>query len=97
MDEIKINIIIAERSYKLTVEREEEERVRRAASFVNDKIKQYSKSYAFKDNQDLLAMAALQFATSTIQYESELTYKDRYLSQKLNEIDTLLSAHVDGE
>lgn len=95
MEEIKINITIAERPYRLTVDVAEEEKVRKAASFVNDKISQYAESYAFKDYQDLLAMAALQFATSTVQYEMELTYSEQYLKQKLTELDTLLNAQLE--
>jgi cell division protein ZapA len=97
VEEIKINIIIAERPYRLAVDPAEEEKVRRAASFVNDKINQYAKSYAFKDYQDLLAMAALQFATSTMQYESELTYSEQHLKQKLNDLDTLLSTQLENK
>ena len=36
MDEISINIVIADRSYKLTVARADEGMVRRAASLIND-------------------------------------------------------------
>jgi Cell division protein ZapA. len=94
MDEITINIMIVDRSYRLTVARADEEKVRKAATLINEKVKSYSKHYAFKDSQDLLSMTALQFATSTVKYESELTYKDQYLEQKLNELSSLLSEHL---
>jgi hypothetical protein len=44
--------------------------------------------------QDLLAMTALQFATSTVKYESELAYRDQDLGQKLSELDSLLSEQL---
>ena len=91
MDEITINIVIADKSYKLTVSRADEEMVRKAAAMINERIKSYSTHYAFKDMQDLLSMTALQFATSTVKYESELTYRDQDLGQKLNELNALLS------
>ena len=91
MDEITINIVIADKSYKLTVSRADEEMVRKAASMINERIKSYSAHYAFKDMQDLLSMTALQFATSTVKYESELAYRDQDLGRKLNELDSLLS------
>ena len=91
MEEIAINIVIADKSYKLTVARADEEKVRKAAALINERIKSYSAHYAFKDMQDLLSMTALQFATSTVKYESELAYRDQDLGRKLNEINTLLS------
>ena len=91
MEEITINIVIADKSYKLTVSKSDEGMVRKAASMINDRIKSYSAHYAFKDMQDLLSMTALQFATSAVKYESELAYRDQDLGRKLNEIDSLLS------
>ena len=94
MDEITINIVIADKSYKLTVSKADEEMVRKAAAMINERIKSYSANYAFKDMQDLLSMTALQFATSTVKYESELAFRDQNLGQKLNELNALLSEQV---
>ena len=90
MDEISINIVIADRSYKLTVARADEWMVRKAAALINERIKSYSAHYAFKDIQDLLSMTALQFATSTVKYESELAYRDQDLGHQLDELNALL-------
>lgn len=90
MDEITINIVIADKSYRLTVARSDEEKVRKAAAMINERIKSYSAHYAFKDMQDLLSMTALQFATSTVKYESELAYRDQNLGQQLNDLNSLL-------
>ena len=94
MEEITINIVIADKSYKLTESRADEGKVRKAASMINERIKSYSSHYAFKDMQDLLAMTALQFATSTVKYESELAYRDQNLGQKLQDLDNLLSQQL---
>ena len=94
MEEITINIVIADKSYKLTVARTDEEMVRKAAAMINDRIKSYSTHYAFKDIQDLLSMTALQFATSTVKYESELAYRDQDMGRKLNELNALLSEQL---
>ncbi|MBW7848671.1 MAG: cell division protein ZapA [Bacteroidales bacterium] len=94
MDEISINLNIADRPYRLTVLREEEERVRKAAAIINDRIKTYAQNYAYKDRQDLLAMAALQYATSSLQFESEVMFRDNHLTQKLTELDQLLANHL---
>lgn len=92
MDEIAINVVIAERHYKLTVDRTDEEKVRKAAAMINERLRSYSKGYAFKDVQDHLAMTALQFATTILSYESNRAYKDQYLEQKLKSIDALLNS-----
>ena len=94
MEEITINIVIADKSYKLTVARADEEMVRKAAALINDRIKSYSAHYAFKDMQDLLSMTALQFATSTVKYESELSYRDQDMGQKLNDLNSMLGEQV---
>ncbi len=94
MEEVMINLIIADRPYKLTVLREEEERVRKAAAIINDQIKAYAQAYAYKDRQDLLAMTALQYATSSLQFESEVMFRDNHLTNKLTELDQLLDNHL---
>lgn len=74
MDEkftIKVNI--AERYYPVIIARHDEEKVRKAARIITDKLQQYKeKKFADKDTQDLLAMVALQIATRLV----ELSDKD---------------------
>ncbi len=94
MNEITVNISIADRFYRLIVSREEEERVRKAAAVINDRLKAYGKEYAYKDRQDLLAMTALQYATSTLLFESEVEFKNNHLEKKLLELDVLLETHT---
>jgi cell division protein ZapA len=94
MEEITINISIADRFYRLIVTREEEERVRKAAAVINDRLKAYGKEYAYKDRQDLLAMAALQYATSTLLFESDVEFKNNHLEKKLIGLDALLEENL---
>jgi len=63
MSELSITVLLAERSYRLTISEEEEEWVRKAAKSINDKLTEYANQYAFRDKQDLLAMVCLYFAT----------------------------------
>lgn len=62
MDKISLKIIIAGRTYPLTIKKEEENAIRNAADRINSNIKKLQGSYAVKDMQDLLAMTALQIA-----------------------------------
>ena len=68
MDEIQINITIMEKAYRITVARADEEKVRKAVSMINEMVKSYARHYTFKDVQDVLAMTALHFATSAVQF-----------------------------
>lgn len=65
MSKLSIKLQIADRAYPLTINREEEESMRRAAKLVNKNIVELEKNFAVRDKQDLLAMAALQFAAKS--------------------------------
>lgn len=68
-DKLSIKVNVADRYYPLKIERKDEERIRRAARVINEKILQYKKRYIDKDIQDFLAMAALQFVTRVLEME----------------------------
>ena len=91
MDEITINITLLDRPYRLSVARADEEKVRKAGNLINERVKYYSKHYTYKDAQDLLSMTALQFATSMVKMDDELTYRSQNLERKLLDLNTLLS------
>jgi cell division protein ZapA (FtsZ GTPase activity inhibitor) len=94
MEEFSINVNIADRTYKMTIEKQEEEIVRKAAKLINDKIKEFASNYAFKDRQDLLAMIALQYTSSALNYESAKTYNNTLLKDKLIELDLILDKQL---
>lgn len=95
MDELSITVVIADRPYKLKVDRNEEEGVRKAAKVIEEHMEKYASSFQFKDKQDLLAMVALQFSASTIEMEEQLRYRDNQMLDKLAEIDKVLTEHLD--
>lgn len=61
MEQVSIKVIVAGRTYPLTVNKAEEAIILKAAEDINKSIKALQDSYAVKDMQDLLAMTALQF------------------------------------
>lgn len=60
---IPVNILIADRSYRLKIESGDEEMVRKTAALINDKIGEFKNNFAGKDMQDYVSMALLWFAT----------------------------------
>ncbi len=95
-EKINITVRIAERPYKLAVLREQESFVREAANQINSTIKQYSKTFNYKDHQDLFAMVALQKTTKAIEMEDEKKFREKDLKKKLVELDEILTAHLEN-
>jgi cell division protein ZapA len=89
-----IKVFIAGRPYTLSVSLEEEEIVRKAAEHLNETINDYSKSFEYKDHQDLFAMVALQAVANSLGIEQEKSFKDTEMESKLSELDGLLNAHL---
>jgi cell division protein ZapA len=83
-DKLSIRVNVADRYYPLKVEREDEERIRKAARMINEKVQQYKLRYTDKDVQDFLAMAALQYVIKLTEEEEKLE-KD-YLPETLKEL-----------
>jgi cell division protein ZapA len=94
MGDFTISVKIAERTYKMTIDPEEEENVRRAAKLINEKLKEYGTAYAFNDIQDLLSMVALQFASSSVKSKDLIEKMDDELSLKLTKIDDILTEQL---
>ena len=70
-DPLSIKVQIAERFYPLKIKRQDEEKIRKAARLINDKVLQYKQRYKDKDAQDFMAMAALQFVINLIDCEQQ--------------------------
>lgn len=69
-DKLSIKLKILERNYPLLIEWKEEEKLREAAKRINDLVIRFKQHYSDKDNQDLLAMVCLQFASKLLDLES---------------------------
>lgn len=63
MGKLSIKVVLAGRTYPLTVNESEKDKINAAVERINSNIERLQKSYAVKDMQDLLAMTALQMAT----------------------------------
>ena len=89
MGQLSIKVNIAGRSYPLTIERSEEEMIRKAADNINASIKDLKENYAVKDIQDLLAMTALQLSTKSTTISKEVD--DDKVANELKTLDKELS------
>ncbi len=83
---IPVNIVIADRSYRLKIEPADEEMVRKTSSLINDKISEFKTNFAGKDMQDYVSMALLWFATEQTQ-SGKLLVKWGELAQQINSLE----------
>ncbi len=91
MREQIISVNIGDRPYRLTVGSEEEELLfREAKKLIDEKTKQYANNFAYKDNQDLLAMVALQLAVDSLNNKHQTDFY-KALKEKLYNIDKSLT------
>lgn len=97
MEELSIRVTIAGRIYPLTIKRTEEENIRKAATLVNDKIKEYEENYSVRDKQDLLAMCGLQFAAKNLELDGKTLNEDKELAESLSEIESIVSDYLKKE
>ena len=90
-----IKLQIAGRYYPLMIERMDEERFRKAARLINEKVAQYKQRYKEKDIQDFLSMAALQFVLRELEIEEKID--DRPLVSAIEELTDEIEAFVKKE
>lgn len=93
-----LKVVIAGRTYPLSVTEQEVGKVQVAADEINKAIKTLQKNYAVKDMQDLLAMTTLQMAVketgnavSNVDESSKKTLEEtrKELIQLRDELDNL--------
>jgi cell division protein ZapA len=92
LEQLSIKVQIAERFYPLKIKGKDEEKIRRAAKLINDKVLQYKQRYTDKDTQDFLAMAALQFVINLLDCEQQqnVVSLEEELEGLSSELDELL-------
>lgn len=90
MGKLSLKVVVAGRTYPLTVNSGEEAKVTKAAEDINKAIKMLQDNYAVKDMQDLLAMTALQLATKSTSNSVSAPVEPDYseIESKLNELST---------
>jgi cell division protein ZapA len=91
-EKLSINIKIDGRSYPLKVDKENEEKFRKAAKIINDIVLQYRQKYQTSDPVDVLAMTAFQFVLKSIDLEEKADRSP--LFDELKKIDEELGDYL---
>lgn len=96
-DKLSIKVLIANRHYPLKVAPDTEPRIRNAAKAINDKILQYKQQYKDKDkdDQDFLAMAALQLVSKMLDLEQ--ANDTQPFLEGLSQLDTELKEYLENQ
>ncbi len=81
---IPVNILIADRNYRVKISPKDEEAVRKTAALINQKMVEYKTMYAGSDTQDYISMVLLWFTT-----------QQQNNGQNLYEIESI-QAQIDG-
>ncbi len=85
---IPINIVIADRTYRIRIAPGDEETVRSTVKVINEKILEFKTQFAGKDMQDYVSMVILWFATQ--QKAAEQRPLSDNMEEKLTELEQLL-------
>lgn len=94
-DKLKINVVIAGRTYPLSVKNtQEEEGMRKAATNINHLISLYEQNYAVNDKQDVLAMCALRFASQVEISSIDINDNTNKALEKINKLNEMLESHL---
>ncbi|MBR5254074.1 MAG: cell division protein ZapA [Bacteroidales bacterium] len=91
-EDVRIEIDIANRKYKVNIKENDKEIFNKASEIVNETLKKYASMYSYKDNQDLLAMVLLQYMTSYIRIQQNMSEsQDKKIENRLTELDKYLT------
>ena len=93
MAEVSLKILIAGRTYPLTIKKEDESHVLQAANMINEKVKEFEQNYSVRDKQDLLAMSALNLLTS----QQNTPKKEPELEKEINQLALFVSDYLQKE
>jgi cell division protein ZapA (FtsZ GTPase activity inhibitor) len=87
---LPINILIADRSYRIRVEPKDEETVRKTVKLINEKIIEYKTNFAGQDMQDYVAMVLVWFATQVNSGNNE--WQEEEIIRQLNRVEAIFPA-----
>ena len=93
---IPVNILIADRNYRLRIKPEDEEKLRRTVKLINEKIIEFKTNFAGKDMQDYIAMVLVWFATEQNAAISNQVNLDN-VSSRLQTLERMIDGVLEGQ
>ena len=87
---IPVNIVIADRTYRIKTEPKDEEVIRKTLKIINDKIIEFKTQFAGKDMQDYIAMVIIWYATQVPAGSGKST-EQKELADGLNKLEAQLN------
>ena len=89
---IPLSAVIADRTYRIKVDRSDEAAVLKTLKLINDKILELKSAYVGKDMQDYISMTLLWFATQPTQASD--SSQDSELKKGLQLLEQLIDAEL---
>jgi cell division protein ZapA (FtsZ GTPase activity inhibitor) len=77
---IPVNIVIADRTYRIRTSPEDEEAIRSTVKLINDKIIEFKTQFAGKDMQDYIAMVIVWYATQAAEQKNDTVVNEKMLA-----------------
>tara|TARA_B100001059_G_C17335350_1_gene333260 strand:+ start:246 stop:527 length:282 start_codon:yes stop_codon:yes gene_type:complete len=93
MESLKIKVTVANRTYPLTIKRDDEEQVRKAVKVIEERLKVYEKSFAARDTQDLLSMCLLEMSVKVLTDELKVKV-DSSVEEQLQILESLIDKQL---
>ncbi|MDB5201678.1 MAG: cell division protein ZapA [Ferruginibacter sp.] len=87
---IPVNIVIADRTYRIKTLPKDEEVIRKTVKIINDKVIEFKTQFAGKDMQDYIAMVIIWYATQNVA-DSNNTMASQELAEGLQKLEAQLS------
>src|SRR6478735_8888188 len=91
---IPLNLLIADRTYRVRIDPKDEEVVRKTVKTINDKILEFKTQFAGKDLQDYIAMVLVWFATEQNAAISNQVNLD-HVSSRLHTLENTIDKALD--
>ncbi len=88
---IPVNIVIADRTYRIKTNPSDEEIIRKTVTMINDKIIEFKTQFAGKDMQDYIAMVIIWYATQNAGGDG-----NSMLNKEMEEVLTKMELQVTG-
>ena len=93
MQQLKIKVKVANRLYPLTINRKDEESVRKAVKNIEDRLKLYESKFEARDTQDLLSMCLLEMAVK-LHVDEQKVKVDSSVEDQLLAIESIIDRHL---